>query len=132
MGMAMLEPSLPLWMWDSMGAQEWQQGIAFLLCSISYLIGTNVFGPISHKIGRWRSGGIGMFIISVSLFCIPFAKTIMHLLAPNFCLGFAIGITLFISKVDISYICDLIQVVFDLTYIMYVHIYVYRLHYRYG
>ena len=27
-------------------------GLAFLPCSISYLIGTNVFGPMAHKIGR--------------------------------------------------------------------------------
>ena len=27
-------------------------GAAFLPASISYLIGTNVFGPLAHKMGR--------------------------------------------------------------------------------
>ena len=27
-------------------------GAAFLPASISYLIGTNIFGPVGHKIGR--------------------------------------------------------------------------------
>uniref|UniRef100_A0A1I8FMV2 Solute carrier family 13 member 2 n=1 Tax=Macrostomum lignano TaxID=282301 RepID=A0A1I8FMV2_9PLAT len=40
MGIAMLEPSLPIWMKDTMRAQKWEQGVAFLPCSISYLIGT--------------------------------------------------------------------------------------------
>ncbi|KAI8037413.1 hypothetical protein M5D96_009549, partial [Drosophila gunungcola] len=52
MGIAMLEPSLPLWMVDNMGATRWEQGVAFLPASISYLIGTNLFGPLGHKIGR--------------------------------------------------------------------------------
>lgn len=52
MGIAMLEPSLPLWMLDTMKAKKWQQGAAFLPASISYLIGTNIFGPLAHKMGR--------------------------------------------------------------------------------
>ncbi|KFM62307.1 Chromaffin granule amine transporter, partial [Stegodyphus mimosarum] len=46
MGIATLEPSLPLWMMDTMNAPKWQQGAAFLPASISYLIGTNLFGPL--------------------------------------------------------------------------------------
>jgi DHA1 family solute carrier family 18 vesicular amine transporter 1/2 len=66
----MLEPSLPIWMMTTMRASEFQQGkiidtfnskniqfkhsgAAFLPASISYLIGTNVFGPMAHKIGRF-------------------------------------------------------------------------------
>ncbi|GFR91730.1 synaptic vesicular amine transporter [Elysia marginata] len=52
MGIAMMEPSLPIWMHRTMHASEWQQGVAFLPASISYLIGTNIFGPLAHKIGR--------------------------------------------------------------------------------
>ncbi|CAF4102382.1 unnamed protein product, partial [Rotaria magnacalcarata] len=50
-GIAMLEPSLPIWMMSTMGASEFQTGAAFLPASISYLIGTNLFGPMAHKIG---------------------------------------------------------------------------------
>lgn len=48
----MLEPSLPIWMMDTMGAERWQQGVSFLPASISYLIGTNLFGPLGHRMGR--------------------------------------------------------------------------------
>ena len=56
-------------MMSTMKASEFQQGLsvecesshlvivdlgaAFLPASISYLIGTNLFGPIAHKMGRW-------------------------------------------------------------------------------
>ena len=52
MGIAMLEPSLPIWMMDTMGASRIQQGATFLPASISYLIGTNLFGPLGHRMGR--------------------------------------------------------------------------------
>lgn len=52
MGIAMLEPSLPIHMMDTMNAPKWQLGAAFLPASISYLIGTNLFGPLGHRIGR--------------------------------------------------------------------------------
>lgn len=39
MGIAMLEPSLPLHMMDKMGSERWELGAAFLPASISYLIG---------------------------------------------------------------------------------------------
>ena len=39
MGIAMLEPSLPIFMMDRMDAEKWQLGAAFLPASISYLIG---------------------------------------------------------------------------------------------
>ena len=52
MGIAMLEPSLPIWMISTMSSQDWQLGAAFLPASISYLIGTNLFGRIAHRYGR--------------------------------------------------------------------------------
>ncbi|KAM3837962.1 synaptic vesicular amine transporter-like, partial [Diretmus argenteus] len=44
MAIAMMEPTLPLWMMETMCARKWQLGVAFLPASISYLIGTNIFG----------------------------------------------------------------------------------------
>ena len=67
MGIAMLEPSLPLFMMDTMQAEKWEQGAAFLPASVSYLIGTNLFGPLGHRMGRWRASMIGLFIIGVAL-----------------------------------------------------------------
>ncbi len=70
MGMGMLEPSLPLFMMDRMNAPKWQLGAAFLPASISYLIGTNLFGPLGHRMGRWRASLIGMLIIGLALICV--------------------------------------------------------------
>lgn len=52
MGIAMMEPSLPIWMMNTMSPQKWELGAAFLPASISYAIGTNLFGPLAHKMGR--------------------------------------------------------------------------------
>ena len=82
MGIAMLEPSLPLHMMEKMGSEKWELGAAFLPASISYLIGTNLFGPMGHKMGRWKASLVGLAIIGVALilvstltwvfvFCVP-------------------------------------------------------------
>ncbi|GFU00709.1 synaptic vesicular amine transporter [Nephila pilipes] len=90
-GIAVLEPSLPLWMMDRMNASKWQQGVAFLPASISYLIGTNLFGPLGHKMGRWLAAMIGLIVIGVCLICVPLARSIEELIPANAGIGFAIG-----------------------------------------
>ena len=67
MGIAMLEPSLPIFMMDQMNAEKWQLGAAFLPASISYLIGTNLFGPLGHRVGRWLASMIGFYVIGFAL-----------------------------------------------------------------
>jgi len=117
MGIAMMEPSLPIWMINTMNSENWQLGAAFLPASISYLIGTNLFGRISHKIGRWLCSMIGLIVIGISLICVnqiktkkkflinrfikkihlffhvkvPLATSIYGLILPNSGLGFGIG-----------------------------------------
>lgn len=75
MGIAMLEPSLPIWMMDNMGASKWEQGVTFLPASVSYLIGTNLFGPLGHKIGRWLAALIGLVLIGL---CLLFVSKIFN------------------------------------------------------
>ncbi|CAD5229863.1 unnamed protein product [Bursaphelenchus okinawaensis] len=91
LGIAMLEPSLPLWMMESWGAGSFERGAAFLPASISYLIGTNIFGPLAHKIGRWLSTFIGLVVIGFCLLMIPSATSVGGLIIPNFFMGFSIG-----------------------------------------
>uniref|UniRef100_A0A674I0C1 Solute carrier family 18 member A1 n=1 Tax=Terrapene triunguis TaxID=2587831 RepID=A0A674I0C1_9SAUR len=69
MGVAMLEPTLPIWMMQTMCSPKWQLGMAFLPASISYLIGTNLFGVLAHKMGRWLCSLIGMVVVGISLLC---------------------------------------------------------------
>ncbi|XP_040847980.1 synaptic vesicular amine transporter [Ochotona curzoniae] len=107
MGIAMLEPALPIWMMETMCSQKWQLGIAFLPASISYLIGTNIFGILAHKMGRWLCALVGMIIVGVSILCIPFAKNIYGLIAPNFGVGFAIGMVDSSMMPIMGYLVDL-------------------------
>ncbi|XP_004625701.1 synaptic vesicular amine transporter isoform X1 [Octodon degus] len=107
MGIAMLEPALPIWMMETMCSRKWQLGIAFLPASISYLIGTNIFGILAHKMGRWLCALIGMVIVGVSILCIPFAKNIYGLIAPNFGVGFAIGMVDSSMMPIMGYLVDL-------------------------
>ncbi|XP_068148129.1 synaptic vesicular amine transporter isoform X2 [Drosophila tropicalis] len=107
MGIAMLEPSLPLWMVDNMGATRWEQGVAFLPASISYLIGTNLFGPLGHRIGRWFAACLGLVIIGACLIFIPMATSITHLIIPNAGLGFAIGMVDSSMMPELGYLVDI-------------------------
>ena len=74
MGIAMLEPSLPIFMMDKMDAEKWQLGAAFLPASISYLIGTNLFGPLGHRMGRWLASLIGLLLIGIALILVSTLK----------------------------------------------------------
>ncbi|KAM7344148.1 vesicular monoamine transporter isoform 1-T3 [Cochliomyia hominivorax] len=107
MGIAMLEPSLPLWMVDNMGSSRWEQGVAFLPASISYLVGTNLFGPLGHKIGRWFAACLGLVIIGGCLIMIPMATSITHLIIPNAGLGFAIGMVDSSMMPELGYLVDI-------------------------
>uniref|UniRef100_A0A8C5T5L0 Solute carrier family 18 member A2 n=1 Tax=Malurus cyaneus samueli TaxID=2593467 RepID=A0A8C5T5L0_9PASS len=91
MAIAMLEPALPIWMMETMCSKKWQLGVAFLPASISYLIGTNLFGILAHKIGRY----------------VPFAKNIYGLIAPTFGVGFAIGMVDSSMMPIMGYLVDL-------------------------
>merc|ERR1711963_782546 len=91
MGIAMLEPSLPIFMMDRMNAEKYQLGTAFLPASISYLIGTNLFGPLGHRVGRWLASLVGLYVIGVALMLVPFATSPNMLIIPMAFLGFGIG-----------------------------------------
>ncbi|MBN3316427.1 VMAT1 protein, partial [Atractosteus spatula] len=107
MGVAMLEPTLPIWMMQTMCSPEWQLGIAFLPASISYLIGTNLFGLLANKMGRWVCSFIGMVIVGISLLCVPLASDIYGLIGPNAGLGLAIGMVDSSMMPIMGYLVDL-------------------------
>uniref|UniRef100_A0A8D0GBM7 Solute carrier family 18 member A2 n=1 Tax=Sphenodon punctatus TaxID=8508 RepID=A0A8D0GBM7_SPHPU len=107
MAIAMLEPALPIWMMETMCSRKWQLGVAFIPASISYLIGTNIFGVLAHKMGRWLCALLGMIIVGISILCVPFAKNIYGLIAPNFGVGFAIGMVDSSMMPIMGYLVDL-------------------------
>nr|VZI27035.1 unnamed protein product [Spirometra erinaceieuropaei] len=69
-GMAVLEPTLPMWMKKSMKSESWEQGIIFLVSSIAYLLTANILARFVHKVGHWLSALLGMIISGVSLICV--------------------------------------------------------------
>ncbi|XP_013858359.1 synaptic vesicular amine transporter [Austrofundulus limnaeus] len=107
MAIAMMEPTLPIWMMETMCARKWQLGVAFLPASISYLIGTNIFGTLAHKMGRWLCALIGMVVVGFSVLCVPFASDIYGLILPNFGVGFAIGMVDSSMMPIMGYLVDL-------------------------
>ncbi|MBN3292411.1 VMAT2 protein, partial [Polypterus senegalus] len=107
MAIAMLEPALPIWMMETMCSRKWQLGVAFVPASISYLIGTNIFGVLAHKMGRWLCALLGMIIVGVSILCVPFATSIYGLIVPNFGVGFAIGMVDSSMMPIMGYLVDL-------------------------
>uniref|UniRef100_A0A8C0AQK7 Solute carrier family 18 member A1 n=1 Tax=Buteo japonicus TaxID=224669 RepID=A0A8C0AQK7_9AVES len=103
MGVAMLEPTLPIWMMQTMCSPKWQLGMAFLPASISYLIGTNLFGILANKMAL-----LTLFIYSLSpLSKVPLAKNIYGLIGPNGGLGFAIGMVDSSMMPTMGYLVDL-------------------------
>ncbi|XP_052459379.1 chromaffin granule amine transporter-like [Carassius gibelio] len=107
MGVAILEPTLPIWMMQTMCSPKWQLGMAFLPASVSYLIGTNLFGILANKMGRWLCSMIGMLIVGISLLCVPFATDIYGLIGPNGGLGFAIGMVDSSMMAIMGYLVDI-------------------------
>jgi DHA1 family solute carrier family 18 vesicular amine transporter 1/2 len=107
MGIAMLEPSLPIFMMDRMDAEKWELGAAFLPASISYLIGTNLFGPMGHRMGRWLASLIGLILIGLALILVPFATSSNHLIIPMAGLGFGIGMVDSSMMPQLGYLVDI-------------------------
>lgn len=92
MSFALLEPTLPIWLLETMHAKKWQIGVIFLPSTGAYLIATPLFGKLGNKIGRWLVSLIGLVLVSISLSVVPAAKTLPVLVAPLFALGFSVGI----------------------------------------
>ncbi|XP_041066167.1 chromaffin granule amine transporter-like [Carcharodon carcharias] len=91
MAIAMLEQALPIWMMKTMCSPKLHLGLAFLPSTISYLMGTNLFGVLANKIGRWLCSLIGMVILGISMITVPLATNIFLLIAPGCGTGFSLG-----------------------------------------
>ncbi|KAL7672780.1 hypothetical protein ACOME3_007661 [Neoechinorhynchus agilis] len=90
-GIAMMEPLLPMWMLTTMNASEWQQGSVFLPASVTYLLSANLFGSLAFWLGRWLCCLIGLQLVAIGLLTIHTAHHIISLLVPNGIIGIAIG-----------------------------------------
>ena len=91
MAVAMLQSALPIIMMDRMEVDLWQIGATFLPCSLSYMIGTCVFGRIASCIGRWLTSLLGLYLVGSAFVFVIFAYTPQFLIAPMALTGFGIG-----------------------------------------
>lgn len=107
LGIAVLEPSLPVWMIENFDSSVLEQGLIFLPSSISYLIGTNLFGPLGHKMGRWLCALLGLILVGVCLCLVPMATSVIHLVLPNAGLGFAIGMVDSSMMPELGFLADI-------------------------
>ncbi|CAL1546831.1 unnamed protein product [Lymnaea stagnalis] len=93
MSMSVLEPTVPLWVMGFMHVKNWELGLIFLPDSLGYLIGTNCFGIVAQRIGRWSCTLFCMLLIALCQVCLPFATAVPQLILPHFGLGLGLGVT---------------------------------------
>ncbi|XP_044132846.1 chromaffin granule amine transporter-like, partial [Bufo gargarizans] len=91
MSFGVVEPTLPIWMIQTMCSPTWQLGLAFLPASVSFLLCTNLFGTLAYKMRRWLCGLVGMIIMGVGLLLVPLASNIYGLIGPMAALGVGFG-----------------------------------------
>ncbi|XP_046490478.1 synaptic vesicular amine transporter isoform X1 [Neodiprion pinetum] len=90
--MAILEPCLPLWLMTHVKPKKWQLGTVFIPDSIGYLVGTNFFGMVAYRIGRYKTAIFAMLLVGVSAILVPLATTMSQLVIPHLGMGLGIGI----------------------------------------
>ncbi|XP_072123026.1 synaptic vesicular amine transporter-like [Mobula birostris] len=67
MAIAMMEQALPIWMMKTMCSPKLHLGLVFLPTTIAYMLGTNLFGVLANKMGRWLCSLTGMLILGISM-----------------------------------------------------------------
>uniref|UniRef100_T1HB67 MFS domain-containing protein n=1 Tax=Rhodnius prolixus TaxID=13249 RepID=T1HB67_RHOPR len=71
---------------------KWELGTVFIPDSVGYLIGTNFFGTIAYRLGRWRIAIAAMLLVAVSSLLVPTATSVTGLIIPHFGIGLGIGV----------------------------------------
>lgn len=107
MAFALLEPTLPIWLLETMDAKKWQIGVIFLPSTGAYLIATPLLGKLGNRIGRWLASLIGLVLVAISLCVIPVAKTLPALIVPLFAQGFSIGMVDASMAPTLTYLVDI-------------------------
>ncbi|KAL3864705.1 hypothetical protein ACJMK2_006364 [Sinanodonta woodiana] len=93
MSLAVLESTVPIWIMDTMHADNLQLGLVFLPDSIGYLVGTYCFPVLAKTYGRWVFTVGSLCLIALGLVTLPFCSSFYHLAVPHLCLGLGVGIT---------------------------------------
>ncbi|KDR08918.1 Synaptic vesicular amine transporter [Zootermopsis nevadensis] len=110
MGIAMLEPSLPIWMMDTMDAGRrvfCSARVKTILVTLCPLMFDDDVISDEWLYCRWLASLLGLIIIGICLMCIPLARSMNHLIVPNAGLGFAIGMVDSSMMPELGYLVDI-------------------------
>ena len=92
--LAFLEPTMAIWMEDTMQAVSWQTGIIWLPAFFPHVFGVVLTVKLASRAPhhQWLMAAIGMAIIGFSTFIVPFCKTFGVLIIPlcGVCFGIAL------------------------------------------
>ncbi|OTF72768.1 vesicular acetylcholine transporter-like protein [Euroglyphus maynei] len=92
--LAFLEPTISLWMEDTMHVEEWQMGLVWLPAFFPHLLGVYSTVTLVEKYPRyqWFFAAIGLAIEGICSFILPFSKSFWFLILPisGICYGIAL------------------------------------------
>ncbi|XP_071953477.1 probable vesicular acetylcholine transporter-B [Antedon mediterranea] len=92
--LASLEPTIALWMEDTMHASSWQSGIIWLPAFIPHVIGVVIIVKLTQKRPeyQWLYAATGLVVIGIFVVIVPFCKTVGVLIIPlcGICFGIAL------------------------------------------
>lgn len=58
------------YLWIFFCFQKWQLGLVFVPDSLGYFVGTNFFGEVSLRFGRWKMSMTSLAAIGISCFIV--------------------------------------------------------------
>lgn len=91
--LAFLEPTISLWMKDTMDASEWEMGFIWLPAFLPHIFGVYITVKFAERRPNklWVLAAAGLALEGVSCFFIPFATTFTFLMFPiaGICFGIA-------------------------------------------
>ncbi|XP_071829934.1 probable vesicular acetylcholine transporter-B isoform X2 [Apostichopus japonicus] len=92
--LAFLEPTISIWMKDEMKAVSWQTGIIWLPAFVPHVFGVIMTVKLSQRWPhfQWLYAAIGLVVIGLSTFIVPFCQTFTLLILPlcGICFGVAL------------------------------------------
>ena len=91
--LAFLEPTLSIWMNDTMTVEEWQIGMVWLPAFVPYVCGVHTTVKLSNKYPRhqWLIVAIGLAMTGIACMRIPFSHSFWDLFLPIAVLCFGVA-----------------------------------------
>ncbi|RWS31091.1 vesicular acetylcholine transporter-like protein [Leptotrombidium deliense] len=84
MSLAFVEPTISIWMQDTMQLEEWQIGMIWLPAFFPYVLGVYTTVKLAAKYPRyqWLTAAVGLALAGAASFVLPFSKSFWVLFIP--------------------------------------------------